>query len=209
MLKRAMPKIVDRDQRRRDLGEAVWRVIRREGVEHASVRNVASEAGLSTGSLRHFFASQAELQVFAMQLVIDRVEDRVARTALPPDPLAAAKLALTELLPLDEDRAAENQVWVAFTARAMVDERLRVLQHDAYNRLRRASRAWIDRLLVSSSDELRDLETERLFALIDGLAVHAAIRPDQANPDRLRAVLNHHLDDLARTEGHLGEELET
>ena len=38
-----MPKVVDHEQRRRELGHAVWRVIRRDGVERASVRAVAEE----------------------------------------------------------------------------------------------------------------------------------------------------------------------
>lgn len=199
-----MPRVVDRDRRRQELGEAVWRIILREGVEQASVRNVASEAGLSTGSLRHYFASQSELQEFAMRLVIDRIEDRVARMQLPSEPLPAAKLALAELLPLDEVRAAENRVWVAFTARAMVDERLRVLQDEAYDRLRQASEAWVGRLLVDATPERREVETERLFALIDGLAVHAATRPEHATPARLRATLEHHLDELVQADGSPG-----
>jgi len=52
-------------------------VIRRDGLEHASVRNVAREAGLSSGSLRHMFRTQAELLVFAMNQVVDRIESRL------------------------------------------------------------------------------------------------------------------------------------
>jgi DNA-binding transcriptional regulator YbjK len=74
----SMPKLVDPDQRRSELAQAVWTVIRRDGLQRASVRNVAREAGLSMGSLRHYFASQSELLCFAMQLVGDRARARVA-----------------------------------------------------------------------------------------------------------------------------------
>ena len=50
-----MPIVVDPEERRRDLAEAVWRVVRRDGLERASVREVAREAGVSMGSLRHYF----------------------------------------------------------------------------------------------------------------------------------------------------------
>jgi hypothetical protein len=43
------------------------------------------------------------------------------------------------------------------------------------------------------------METERLFALLDGLAVHAATRPDRTTPEGLLAVLNHHLDQVCAT----------
>ncbi|MDP8952326.1 MAG: TetR family transcriptional regulator, partial [Actinomycetota bacterium] len=72
-----MPKVVDSDARRTQIAEAVWRVILRGGLERASVRNVAREAGLSMGSLRHYFGTQAELPAFAMQLVTERVRGRI------------------------------------------------------------------------------------------------------------------------------------
>ncbi|MCD4525977.1 TetR/AcrR family transcriptional regulator [Nocardioides sp. cx-173] len=189
-----MPKMVDRDQRRQELAHAVWRVIRRDGVEHASVRAVAREAGLSPGSLRHYFGSQSDLLVFAMRMVMERVESRVAALPRPEDPLPAAKLVLAELLPLDDERRAENEVWVAFTARALVDSELRVLRDEAYDRLREASDRWVMRLLPEAGPDLRWVETERLFALIDGLAIHAATRPEMVTPERLTAVLEAHLD---------------
>jgi AcrR family transcriptional regulator len=77
-----MPKLVDPDQRRSELALAVWTVIRRDGLQRASVRNVAREAGLSMGSLRHYFGSQSELLCFAMQLVGDRA--RCRRRGSPP-----------------------------------------------------------------------------------------------------------------------------
>ncbi|UMG93988.1 TetR family transcriptional regulator C-terminal domain-containing protein [Nocardioides sp. TF02-7] len=192
-----MPKIVDRNERRRELAEAVWRVIRQDGVEQASVRNVAREAGLSAGSLRHIFSTQSELLQFAMRTVIDRVETRVAGIAVPDEPRAAAQVVLEQLLPLDEERRAENEVWVAFSARAMVDDHLRAVRDDAYDRLRGAAEHWI-RLLTDLGPEEQDVESERLFSLIDGLALHAALRPDAATPERLKAVLAHHLDQLTQ-----------
>lgn len=193
-----MPKIVDPDRRRQELAQAVWRVIRREGVEHASVRTVAREAGLSAGSLRHYFGTQTELLAFAMATVMERVEHRIAQVPRPDDTLVAAKAVLAELLPLDDERAAENEVWLAFTARALADSRLRELRDQAYDRLQAGCAAWIARLLPDAEPAEREVESERLFALIDGLAVHAAVRPASATPARLAAVLDHHLDQVMR-----------
>lgn len=38
-----------------------------------------------------------------------------------------------------------------------------------------------------------DLETERLHALVDGLAIHAAMRPGVTTPDQMRSVIAGHL----------------
>ena len=68
---------IDSESRRRELGEALWRVVVREGIDAASVRKVAAEAGVSAGSLRHLFPSQSELLAFAMQLIVDEVATRI------------------------------------------------------------------------------------------------------------------------------------
>ena len=124
-----MPKVVDHEQRRRELGHAVWRVIRRDGVDGASVRTVAEEAGWSPGALRHYFSTQSELLAFAMRLVVERIENRVAALDSAAEPREQVEQVLQELLPLDDERRAENEVWLAFTARALIDPDLRV-QHD-------------------------------------------------------------------------------
>ena len=120
-----MPKLVDHEQRRRELATAVWGVIRRDGLEAASVRKVAETAGWSAGALRHYFSTQSELLNFAMQMVVERIEARVGALEPPADARRAVEQRLHELLPLDEERRAENEVWLAFSGRALVDPQLR------------------------------------------------------------------------------------
>jgi len=179
--------------RRQELGQAVWRVVRRDGLESASVREVAREAGVSMGSLRHYFGTQSELMIYAMQLVIERIQQRLELLSIPDDPLSAAKVVFAELLPLDDERQAENEVWLAFTARSLVEPDLRKLRHEAHDLLRGACRRWIAPLLPDSSEETVMMESERFFSLLDGLAVHGATRPEQATPQHLRTVLEYHL----------------
>src|SRR3712207_6009277 len=129
VLSRGVPRIVDADQRRTELAEAVWRVIRRDGVPGASVRTVAREAGTSMGALRHWFATQDELLHFAMTLVSERARARAEAVAASGGPLAPRLLrVLEEILPLDDERRAETEVWLALTARALVDPRLAELR---------------------------------------------------------------------------------
>ncbi|HEX6682564.1 MAG TPA: TetR/AcrR family transcriptional regulator [Candidatus Limnocylindrales bacterium] len=196
-----MPKVVDATVRRLELAEAVWRVIRRDGLEQASVRNVAREAGLSMGSLRHYFASQSELMVFAFRTVIDRIESRLAAMEPEPDPRRRAQRVLAELLPLDDERRAENEVWLAFTSRAITDPALRALRDEGYDALRAGCQTMITDLSAAGLAPTDiPAETERLHSLLDGLAVHAAMRPDIHTAESLAAAIAHHLDALA-TEG--------
>jgi AcrR family transcriptional regulator len=190
-----VPKIVDHEQRRRELAEAVWRVIRRNGVDGASVRTVAQEAGWSAGALRHYFRTQSELLDFAIELAAERIRQRVDALELAGHPRRAVEQLLSELLPLDEERRAENEVWLAFTARALIDPQLRMRHAEIDDALRAASLRAVEMLGLPAGRE-RALEAERLHVLLDGLALHGAMRPERLPPRRIVAVLRRHLDQL-------------
>jgi AcrR family transcriptional regulator len=192
VLKRfAMPKLVDREQRREELAAALWRLVRRDGIEAASLRRVATEAGWSTGSLRHYFATQSELLAFAMELVVQRVTGRVGRLWPSDDPRETAERLLHEVLPLDGERHAEMQVWLAFTARSLVEPELRELRDRAHAGLRALCATAVELLGGGAAD------AERVHALIDGLALHAVLDPATTTPGRQRELLGGELDALA------------
>ena len=88
-------------------------------------------------------------------------------------------------------------MWLAFTAASLVDPDLRALRNEAYDLEREGCRRWVRRLRPAATAREVDLESDRLFALLDGLAVHAAMRPDQATPKHLLAVLTGHLERVA------------
>jgi DNA-binding transcriptional regulator YbjK len=183
-----MPKIVDREERRAELATALWRLVVRDGIEAASIRRVAAEAGHSTGSLRHYFATHSELLAFAMELVVQRVSERVGQLWPSDDPRETAARILHEVLPLDDDRRAEMQVWLAFTARALVEPNLRGLRDEAHTGLRS--------LCLTSVQLLGggEAEAERVHALIDGLALHAVLDPETTTPERQVELLGAELD---------------
>jgi AcrR family transcriptional regulator len=189
-----MPRLVDHEQRREELAAALWRLVLREGIEAASVRRVAAEAGWSTGSLRHYFETQPELLAFAMDLVVQRVSDRVAAIPRGRDRRALAERLLHEVLPLDAERQAEMQVWLAFTARSLVEPALRELRDRAHAGLRSLCRAAADLLAAPSPER----DAERLHALIDGLALHAVLDPPTTTPTRQVELLAVQLDALSR-----------
>jgi AcrR family transcriptional regulator len=200
-----MPKVVDHEQRRAELARAVWTVIRRDGLERASVRNVAREAGLSMGSLRHYFATQSELLCFAMQLVGDRARARIGALEPVADARRAAEQLLHQLVPLDDERRAESEVWLAFTGRALVDPQQRAIHEQIHDQLNRACTVAIETLVAAGlTAEGLDvtLEASRLHALLDGLALHAVMRPAKVSPSRIVAVIARHLDTLQAGQSH-------
>ena len=71
-----MPKIVDFDERRLELADATARLIARGGLGAATMRDVATEAGLTTGSVTHYFADKRELLLFTLNASLQRRRGR-------------------------------------------------------------------------------------------------------------------------------------
>ena len=65
-----MPKIVDHDAQRQTFANAAMRLIAAQGLEGVTMRAVAREAGLSYGSLFHYFDSKDELMAFAVRQLV-------------------------------------------------------------------------------------------------------------------------------------------
>ncbi|GAA0579223.1 TetR family transcriptional regulator [Kribbella sandramycini] len=201
-----MPKIVDHDARREEIAQALWRVVRRDGIRAASVRTVAAEAGWSAGAVRYYFPDQDGLLSFAMQLVSRRVGQRITalteRGGAKGSATAVALRYLEEALPLDEERMAEFDIWLSFMAQAQAESGVGTLHdtvEDVHNGLRELCAELMHALYYAGSvREGLELnrEVERLHALIDGLALHAAIQPAHTTPARARQLLRYHIDSL-------------
>ena len=72
--------------RREVVLEATLRVIARSGVDAATHRAVAAEAGVALASTTYHFASKSDLVRQALELVIERSTATVAAHAAPPGP---------------------------------------------------------------------------------------------------------------------------
>ena len=186
-----MPKIVDHDERRRQLAQATLRVIGRTGLGSATTRAVAEESGWSTGVLKHYYADKDEL-LNATLRELERLN--VARFEIAGrehtgfDALRASISAI-----LDGD-PAETRAWIAFTTRASIDP------HTA-EAMRRAIDVWVTRWadLVRRGQRDGSIRAEvdadrvaiELHAVVNGLRIREQFRPTR--PTRHWPVLNDHL----------------
>jgi AcrR family transcriptional regulator len=180
-----MPRIVDVDQRRAELAEAAARVIARAGVDGASMREIATEAGWTTGTLVHYFANKRDLLDFTLRASIER---RSARRSERGDlsPADAVRATLESALPTDTDTRVHWIVTVALAGAAASDDGLAATQREAY----RDYRSYLIDLLAAmpTVDDART-EAERLIGLVDGIALQALFDPDAWPPERqLRAL---------------------
>ncbi len=201
---------MDPEERRAAIADAVVTVIARGGTDQATFANVAKEAGLVVGSVRHYFDSQAAMLGFAMRRLAEGIRGRVLRTAEPAFAASAApdlrdRRAITvqilcETLPLDEPRRRETSAWLALSISALTRPELSPIVDEFHSGVRSLVREVLTRVReaghLAGGDAEFDLDVEGLSALLDGLATDAALRPDHYSADLLEGVVRRHLERL-------------
>jgi hypothetical protein len=108
---------------------------------------------------------------------------------------------IAELMPMDEERRAEGEVWLAFIGQAISDRNTRELRYQIHQEIF----AYFQQIIfcLAKCCTLKEavdykLEARRLQALVDGMVVHNLIYPDMMTSDDMLAILRHHLNQLIR-----------
>ena len=197
-----MPKIVDHDERRRVIVEALWRVVARDGAHEVSVRHVAAEAGMPKSSIGHYVGTMPQLMGLAVdQLVQDNTDYLMSLDLLNLDVDKATEVFYT-LVPVSERRRHMSGVWLLLAAQAGADPEFAEVLH----RLNASVAEGIEDLLrgmqrkglVDSTREIHR-EARRLHALIDGLALQCMTDPSLRSETDVRAILRDEVARLAET----------
>lgn len=196
-----MPKIVDHDQRRREVLTAARRVIVRDGIDAATTRAIAKEAGYSNGVLAHYFDDKDDILLSALRQSHQRIRDRLTRRVQGVSGLAALREVLLDNLPLDAERTLETRLEVSFWSRSLASDHLAEVQRSEAAELRAAVRALLgearDSGEITTGENLDDV-AEHLLALIDGLSLHLLLYPDRLTRIDLERLLLSALERLTR-----------
>ncbi len=156
-----MPRRVDWDERRTELGEAVWRTIERHGIEHTSIRNIAEESGWTRGVLQLYFRNKDEIMLFAFELAADRSLDIDSRARE-----GATGLDILRRLMLARARPDEEQAQIVVVLYSLI---IRGQTHPGLGEaVRRRWSGWID----ITKELFRELDAEG--ALRPGLDLEQA-----------------------------------
>ncbi|MEV6210329.1 TetR/AcrR family transcriptional regulator [Kitasatospora sp. NPDC051914] len=186
----------DHDARRRDVSEAVWRVLAARGFGGLTLRAVAAEMGATTGLLTHYFPNKRALVAHALEVLDRRAAERprpAAERAAPAGGLAMVRALLLDVLPLDAAGAADNRIWVGSWDAALADGELAADHAGRYRRSR-------ERLteFVAQAQRAGELPAGRgpeevaaaLQAFVLGLVVQALFAPDEFPAERQIALLD-------------------
>lgn len=188
-------------ERREQLIAAAARVIARSGYDAATVRDVAREAGVSTGVIAYYFEGKDDLFAHVLRAASRAFRARLehARDAAvtPRDHLLALAEAAT---PSDDEAIRAHALWIDFWARAARDPALANLTVRLYDGWRREIADTVregQRAGAFRTDADPDAFARGFAAAADGLATHVVLHRGVVSPDDMRAACAALVDALA------------
>lgn len=169
-----MPKVGMYALRRRQLMDASVQVIARQGIEQATVVDIAQEAGLSPGLIRHYFGSKNDLLEATVRYLQKRLKRAVrVRCDAVSDPLQKVYAIIDGNFAPEQFEPQAVSAWLAFWSQSSASppDLLRVRRAHV-RRLRDNVTYWLQQLV----DRPRAQRiAQGLTAFIDGLWVAAAL----------------------------------
>ena len=195
-----MPKIVDHDERRLELVDATWRIIARQGLEGATMREIATEAGFANGALKPYFPTKDTLLEFAFGHVFNRTNQRIAEVTGGKNGMAALRAFCLEVLPLDDERVNEARIVIPFWQKAVNDAQKAQIHQQSMA-------AWLDtiRQFLAEAREAGDVRAAvddsilagQLLNMLLGAQIEAALSPESGTDFGHAAQLDGYLTLLA------------
>jgi AcrR family transcriptional regulator len=178
-------------ERRAQVLRAARACIVAQGYERVTMRDIAETAGVSTGTVVHYFNDKETVLEAAL---LDKITDTgiAFRAALAGAQSAWERLErLVEAsLPATDEVRDEWRLWLTFWGEATRNERLRAVSERQHQRWTR----FLARILRDgiAAGEFAPLDLEatatQIAALIDGLAVQATLGNPAVPPDRMRQL---------------------
>jgi AcrR family transcriptional regulator len=180
-----MPRVVDHEERRREIVFALWLVIALHGIEGVSLRQVAAEAGVSMGRIQHYFGTKDALVLAGCTALVDSAYGGYLETAdaAPRDRLLHV---VGQQIPRDDAGRMGVSVWYAYVAKSINHAAVRQVLAEA----RRGAEDECVRLIRAdggtdggsggsdgaAGDDAALTQARRLLALADGLTLRVLVR---------------------------------
>lgn len=197
-----MPKIVDRDERRDFIARIAAEVIAAEGVEKATIREIAQRAGATRGLIEHHFRDKAEVIEKALDWLNRRYLNREQKLLQGKEGLAALEARIRCFLPVSPVSRREWRLRLRFWSSS--DPQVQAVQRTRLTETRRLFRDDIARAV-----ELRQmpaptdpsLSAERVLSRVAGVSTQAMVDPHHYTRDHLLAELSLMIEELRKKQG--------
>ncbi|MGQ4598964.1 TetR family transcriptional regulator C-terminal domain-containing protein [Nocardia sp. R6R-6] len=182
-----MPKIVDHDERRREIAAVVWRLIATRGLSAVSMRTIAEEAGYANGALATYFAGKDELLRFAFAHIYQATNERVAHLIGDARGLVGLRIFCREVMPLTDETLLEARLATTLWQRAMYDPAMAQLNTDVMDAWRTRIAGFLDDARTAGeidADVDTALETDALLTSLMGMQVMGVLTRETFDPAR-------------------------
>ncbi|MBV2152503.1 TetR/AcrR family transcriptional regulator [Kitasatospora sp. SUK 42] len=190
---------VDHEKRRRQIAEALLRIADTEGLQSASMRAVATEAGVSLRLVQYYFTTKEGLLLDAFARLGTQLQARMQRwigEARAPREVVTAILSC--ILPTDAESRRITRTYTAYYTLVLTDA-------EAIGKHGVSQPDLLESFLVKqlrAAREAGEIAPERdvemaaagLLAMVNGLG--QSVLGGQRDGEAALAILTHHLDEL-------------
>ena len=195
-----MPKIVNHEERRKRLVDAVWSLAVRGGIEQVTLRKVADEAGVSMGQVQHYYSSMQALIRDALDRAVRAVNANIeneVRAAGETSPEAVLRTCLHALTSADQESMRLMRFSLAAVGRAVSDPTMARVLAPGDDELLSFTAGLIAAARQARGGEPRGeerVDADVCWSLATSLGVDIAL--GYREPDAARRVLDHHIDQI-------------
>jgi AcrR family transcriptional regulator len=188
-----MPRKVDHKERREAFLAAAYRTIKKKGIDGATIRAVAREAGFTTGALVHYVNSKDKLLVQASEYSARDVRASMEAAEALPDKLEALRQVLHLALPSDEEKRGNWNFFLGFWERSIHNAAVRRVTQLRYtewlSRTERLIKAAQDTGMIAEDVDLK-LASRAVVALVDGIAIQVLRSGSTLTPKEQMALID-------------------
>lgn len=200
-----MPKIVNHEERREFIARVSADIIADQGLEHATIREIAARTGFSKGVIEHYFDDKDHIIDMALNWVNERFMIRERKATEGKKGLAALHARLTGALPLTRESVQEWKIRLRFWSIAAVQNDLHSLQTRRLTLTRQRYEQDLDE--AKALDELHsEIDTthaaDMLIHFVSGVSCHAIIAPTYYSKRYLKDVLDTVIEDVRQMRGN-------
>jgi AcrR family transcriptional regulator len=188
-----VPKRVDHVARRREIADAVCRITVKGGLQAATFREIAAEAGVSVRLVQYYFGTKAELMLATQRHVAQRAAARAFGRLRPgATPRSELRTILGSFIPVDDESRENMLVFVALHTAALVEPSLaRTETAEVPNAMHSAVRKRLAAARVRRGVDAA-LEASILVSIVPSLA--QAVLDGTQTPRQARKVLDYAID---------------
>lgn len=194
-----MPKIVDHKERKLAFAGAAFRVIAKRGLARVTVREIAREAGFTTGALVHYFKSKDQVLISASEYSGVIVRTRMQEHETARKGVDALKHVIYQALPMTPEMRGTWNVWLGFWDRATHNKEVRDITEQRY-------KEWQDRIatLVKGAQATGELSpkvdptraAQSIISLVDGIGVRVLLTGAEIPAKRQKELVDSLIDNL-------------